>query len=92
MNRDAITRFLADSLGGGLTCKEFVEMVTDYLEGALSFPDWVRLQLHLRFCYGCRVYLRQMKRTIRAVGRLPATPVPPPARAQLLRQWRGRTS
>jgi predicted anti-sigma-YlaC factor YlaD len=53
-----------------MTCKELVELVTDYLEGTL--PDEVRLRLenHLLECDGCTNYLDQMRQTIQLTGQL----------------------
>lgn len=52
----------------GLTCKEMVEIVTDYLEGALSPGDRVRFDEHLAICDGCTYYVEQMRETIRLSG------------------------
>ena len=53
-----------------LTCQELVEIVSDYLEGALPAGDRERFEAHLEICEGCRRYLDQMRTTIRVVGRL----------------------
>lgn len=74
MERERIERYVADTLGGNLTCREFVELVTDYLEDALPFGRWVRFQLHLGVCVGCRNYLQEMKLTIARLGTLPLVP------------------
>ena len=47
-----------------MSCKELVELVTDYLEGALTREDAARLEEHLAACPGCDAYLRQMLSTI----------------------------
>ena len=57
---------------GMLRCREVVELVTAYLEGALSEAEEVRFEEHLAMCDGCSAYLDQMRRTIRLVGRLDA--------------------
>ncbi len=54
-----------------LTCQELVELVTDYLEGALPPAERERFEAHLEACEGCRLHLEQMRTTIglvRAVG------------------------
>jgi predicted anti-sigma-YlaC factor YlaD len=51
-------------------CKELVELVTDYLEGALSPADHRRFELHLNECEGCQLYIDQIRLTIKAVGLL----------------------
>jgi hypothetical protein len=71
-----------------MACKEVVEMVTDYLEGTLSFWNRIRFHLHLGMCLGCRIYLKQIRQTISALGRLPQEPVPPAIREELLRRFR----
>ena len=50
-----------------ITCQELVELVTDYLEGALPEDDVERFDAHLQGCPGCRAYLDQMRTTIRLV-------------------------
>jgi anti-sigma factor RsiW len=71
-----------------LTCMELVELVTDYLEGALAEPDRVRLEAHLAECDGCTVYLAQMRRTISLTGMLTEDEIPPEGRDELLRVFR----
>lgn len=65
-------RYVADILSGGLTCRESVEMVTDYLEAALPFSDRVRLHLHLGICLGCHIYMYEM---MRMLSMLPVEPI-----------------
>ncbi len=71
-----------------LTCQEFVALVTDYLEGALSSTEVARLEDHLSDCPGCRVYLEQMRQTIRTLGVLPQESIPADAKDELLRVFR----
>jgi anti-sigma factor RsiW len=74
-----------------LTCKELVELVTDYLEDALSPRDRARFEAHLAICSGCRAYLDQMQTTIDSLGSLPEESLTSEARDQLLatfRQWK----
>jgi anti-sigma factor RsiW len=71
-----------------LTCQELVEVITDYLEGALPAGDALRFEEHLRGCRGCRTYLDQMRRTIELTGRLSEASIPPPVRDRLLRAFR----
>lgn len=54
-----------------LTCKEITELVTDYLEGRLSLADRMRFQMHVGMCKHCRAYLKQMKVTVAALGKMP---------------------
>ncbi len=53
-----------------IPCNEFVEIVTEYLEGALA-PDAVAdIDTHLAECSGCASVLAQFHETIRQSGRL----------------------
>jgi predicted anti-sigma-YlaC factor YlaD len=72
-----------------LSCRELVELVTDYLEGALPSVEQARFEAHLAGCFKCGDYLEQMRRTIRTLGRLTEDAVAPPAREQLLQAFRG---
>ena len=53
---------------GGISCREVVEIVTDYLDGALSAEDRARMEEHLTACPPCATYVEQ----IRTTGRLAA--------------------
>ena len=78
-------------LPGEPTCRQIVELVTDYLEGRMTVEDRTRFEHHLVFCDGCRIYLEQMRQTIRAVGHLPEEAIPPGAIDALVehfRRWR----
>jgi len=44
-----------------MTCAEFVALVTEYLDGALTDPAFTR---HLAECSGCPDYLDQLRRTV----------------------------
>jgi predicted anti-sigma-YlaC factor YlaD len=71
-----------------ITCRELVELVTDYLEGAMEPLERQRLEEHLAGCRPCRHYLEQMRGTIKTVGRLPVESVTPEAQEELLRVFR----
>jgi predicted anti-sigma-YlaC factor YlaD len=51
-------------------CNLFVELVTEYLEGALSSDETQRLQEHLVVCGGCESVLEQFRAVIRMTGAL----------------------
>jgi anti-sigma factor RsiW len=51
-----------------LTCVEMVELVTDYLEGALSWRTRRRFERHIAGCDGCTRYLEQIRTTVRLAG------------------------
>lgn len=71
-----------------LTCKELVEVVTDYLEGRLPPAERVRFEEHVAFCSWCRTYLDQMRETVRLTGTLREDNLSPEARDGLLRAFR----
>lgn len=71
-----------------LTCRELVELVTNYLEGALSSEDKERFEAHLAACDGCAAHLQQMRKTIRTVGNLEENLLSPEAKENLLRLFR----
>ncbi len=71
-----------------LTCRQLTEVVTDYLEGRMSFMQRVSFHLHLGICTRCRAYLRQMKMTVKTLGKLPDEPIPPGVRDELLARFR----
>ena len=74
-----------------LTCKELVELVTDFLEDRLPLAERTRFELHLCTCTGCRIYLAQMRAVVRVSGRLAEGDLSAGARTELLatfREWR----
>ncbi len=52
-----------------LPCQDLVEVVTDYLDGALSETDRRRFEEHLAICDRCVAYVEQIRLTIVATGR-----------------------
>lgn len=71
-----------------MTCKELVELVTDYFEGRLPEVQREKFEDHLSWCPPCVVYLDQIKAVIGAAGKLVEQDVPPPARDALLHAFR----
>ena len=67
-----------------MSCKELVELVTDYLEGRLAGADLERFEAHLGECPPCGIYLDQMRLTLSALGRIPEETITAEARAELL--------
>ncbi len=53
-----------------ITCRDLVEAVTAYLEGALSPDERTRVAAHLAVCAQCVAYVEEMETTIRVAGRL----------------------
>jgi anti-sigma factor RsiW len=74
-----------------MNCRQVVELMTDYLEGALSPVERARFEDHIAGCDGCRAYLQQLRTTRRVLGRLADEPVPAAVEKELLetfRSWR----
>ncbi len=71
-----------------LTCRQVVELVTAYLEGALSTEDRRRFDEHLAGCPFCTIYLEQMRETISALGHLPEASISPDALSELRKAFR----
>ena len=76
-----------------LTCREVAELVTDYLEAALTRQERRRLEAHLARCPDCPNYVEQMRQTVDLIGQLAADPLAPEADRQLraaFAEWRRR--
>lgn len=71
-----------------LDCREVVEILNDYLAGAMAAAERNRVERHLAECEGCLNYLEQLRTTIRLTGRLTEQAVPPEAMAALLEAFR----
>jgi anti-sigma factor RsiW len=74
-----------------MTCQELVELVTDYLEGALSEVDHARFDEHIELCPMCQVHLAQLRTTIRELGTLRERDIDPGVLAEMqarFRDWR----
>jgi len=55
-----------------LTCRELVELVTDYLDDALPAPERKRFEAHLAACEGCDRYVEQIRTTVALTRRTAA--------------------
>jgi predicted anti-sigma-YlaC factor YlaD len=71
-----------------LTCKELVEVVTDYLEGGMPPERRLLFEEHVAFCSWCHTYLDQMRETIRITGTLTEDDLSPETRDALLETFR----
>ena len=67
-----------------VACQEFVDLVTDYLEGQLEPSRKAAMDRHLRDCAFCVDYLNQIRATIGATGRLRVSSIAPSTRAKVL--------
>ncbi len=73
------------------SCRELVELLTDYLDGSLEPSERARLDTHLRGCDGCTNALEQFRTTIEVTGRLTEDQVAAPEREAIreaFRRWR----
>ena len=76
-----------------MNCRQIVELMTDYLEGALSEDDRRQFEAHMSDCHGCTEYLEQLRTTTRLTARVADQPVPSEVEAELLkafRDWKSR--
>ena len=73
-----------------LPCEQFVEFVTDYLEGALDPERKVVFEWHLAFCEPCVDYMSQYRSAVAAAAELGAdeADVPDPVMGRLLDAFR----
>ena len=74
-----------------VTCRDIVELVTDYLERVLPAEETALFEQHLNFCDGCVSYVEQMRAAVATVGRVRDEDVPQEARQRLLaafREWK----
>jgi anti-sigma factor RsiW len=79
----------------GLSCRELVELVSDYLEGALPAADHSRFEKHIAGCTNCAAYLHQMRDTLALLGALPADALSREAEDELraaFRDWKAGTA
>jgi anti-sigma factor RsiW len=73
-----------------IVCRQAVDLVTAYLEDALSPRDRARFEAHLAACPHCTEYLVQMRRTLEIMGRIEPEALDPATRDDLValfRRW-----
>lgn len=74
-----------------LTCHEVIDLLSNYIDDALSPDERRRVDEHLALCDGCEAYLEQIRETIRLSGGLTEEQVPEEEKVALLaafRNWR----
>jgi anti-sigma factor RsiW len=92
---DLLNRILRRRRDDGLSCRELVELVSDYLEGALAPHEHSRFEAHIAGCDHCAAYLRQMRETLALLGTLPADALSRDAEDELrvaFREWKAGTA
>jgi anti-sigma factor RsiW len=75
-----------------IICEQLVELVTDYLDGALDPVVAARFDAHLLECDGCVNYLEQFRSTISTLGRVQPDQFDEGFRERLLDTFRGWTA
>jgi anti-sigma factor RsiW len=71
-----------------LSCQQLVELVTDYLDGALPPAERARFDAHIAGCDGCRAYIEQIRVTITLTGAIGPGQLDPAAEETLLKAFR----
>ena len=71
-----------------LSCREIVELVTDYLEGDLDTETRTALETHLDLCPGCARYVEQIGETVSTLGEVSSENLSAEAQAGLLEAFR----
>jgi len=71
-----------------LVCRDAVELVTDYLDGALSWRQRRRFERHLRACPNCQAYVAQIRTMVSTLGRVEPEALSPEAREDLVDLFR----
>jgi predicted anti-sigma-YlaC factor YlaD len=62
-----------------VTCQQFVELVTEYFEGALQARTLSQVEEHLVMCDWCVTYVEQMQATIASLLALQEERLPEPS-------------
>jgi anti-sigma factor RsiW len=70
------------------SCRQVVDLVTDYVEGALPPSDRLAFEQHVAICPPCRAYFAQMRTVIRVAGSLREDDLPVPVREKLVNAFR----
>lgn len=81
---------MADStrLEHGYSCKEVVELASEYLEGAMTTEQMTRFELHLNLCDGCYGFVEQVRATAGIANLLPEDEIPHDVKSKLLAAFR----
>ncbi len=71
-----------------VTCAQLVEVVTEWMEGALSDTERVQVEEHLAICPSCDGYLAQLRHSIEVLRESPRHVPPAEARHALVEAFR----
>ena len=78
-----------DAIPEEMSCRELVDVITDYLEGTMAQGDRLRFDAHLAECPYCVNYIDQMRAAVGALGELTEESISSEARGELLQAFRG---
>ncbi len=71
-----------------LTCREIVQLMTEYLEDTMSTKARLRFERHVAICPACRGFLAQMRETVRLSGEITEESLSRETRHELLAAFR----
>jgi anti-sigma factor RsiW len=71
-----------------IRCSEFIELVTDWMEGALPEPVRTEIEEHLLLCDRCVEHVARINAAVAALQAIDAGPPPAPRRDELLAAFR----
>lgn len=71
-----------------LTCREVVELMTEYLEGSMDSGDRLRFERHVAICPPCRGFMAQLRHTIAVSSDAPEDAISPDVREALVDTFR----
>lgn len=74
-----------------LRCWDIVELLDDYLDGALERADAAALEMHLEGCRDCTGFFATYRATVRTSRHLTERQLPQELRQRLLGFLRGQT-
>jgi anti-sigma factor RsiW len=71
-----------------LTCREIVQLITEYLEDTMPPETRLRFERHVAICPACRGFLAQMRETLHLSGEITEESLSPAMRDELLAAFR----
>ena len=74
---------IRETASEGLTCRDVVGLLADFLERTLTEPRIVELEEHLAGCEPCRAYLNTYRRTKELTARTERAEMPEEMRKRL---------
>ena len=79
-----------------MTCKEFADRVSDYLDGRVPYGERIGIWLHALMCEPCRRYMDQMRQTIDYMHEVGESEhdegCPDEVKEELMEQFRSKSS